>query len=110
MTDPNDIVSVYKDHSALKYIGRIVYNISDSNYYGNVKRITSDKFAVDPKTAWSVVNKDTFKVINYLIFDGTSHGTSVTKERFIDFLKSDYPDDFELVLFHPEILEGRYDV
>lgn len=30
------------------------------------------------------------------------------KEQCLDLIKEHYPDDFELILFHPEILEGRY--
>ena len=33
---------------------------------------------------------------------------SVTKEVFIDSIRKEYPNDFEWLLFHPEIFLGEY--
>lgn len=34
--------------------------------------------------------------------------TDLSKEEFIDFVSSNYPEDFQWMLFHPEIFEGYY--
>lgn len=34
--------------------------------------------------------------------------TYTTADNFMTFVADSYPDDFQLMLFHPEILEGKF--
>ncbi len=35
-------------------------------------------------------------------------GLNVQKAEFLDFLGTNYPEDFELFMFHPELFEGKF--
>lgn len=62
--------------------------------------------------AWSVVRND---IDNSIMFFGPlirseRYGIKSTRSEFLEFVKRNYPADFELILWHPEILEARYEV
>lgn len=58
---------------------------------------------VDYKVQWQVTrNRNGF--VHYY----PKGPRQADREDMINFLVNDYPDSFEFVLFHPEILDGRY--
>lgn len=61
------------------------------------------------KSAWSVVREED-RLYYYCRSNFMDRGNHkcVAKEEFINILRLDYPQDYELVLWHPEILEARY--
>ncbi len=38
-----------------------------------------------------------------------SKGKFISEEAFMDLIRSDYPDDYEFILWNPEVLELKYD-
>ncbi len=53
---------------------------------------------------WSVVNY--YGKPSYYCGDESK---VLRMESFSDILRTNFPKDFELIIWHPEILEGRYD-
>jgi len=82
-------------------VGKIVI-LFDSQKYGEVSLVRRNKFdgsvcwQISPKTDW----RDLMCVVNSGIFS--------TRASLIDFLHSDWPDDFIWLLFHLEIFDGKW--
>jgi len=78
----------------------LVYN-SERKYIASFHRSTD---LSDPKdcSVWSMWNSAEYKI-------GKS-STTIPTEQFLDWLNENYPEDFEMFLWHPEIWEDRFDV
>ena len=59
---------------------------------------------------WPVVDTDNSHILYFIRQPKQNvRAKSVSRIEFLDILVRYYPKDFELVVWHPEVLEGRYD-
>lgn len=109
MTPEKDIIILDSvDHTAFsikkEYFDKIVVTTGDQYTYPFIKRIRDYPREGD-HFEWRIINRDDIHVIEFAVSSGRER---YSKEEFLDLLKTNYPGDFQLFLWHPEMLRCEY--
>ncbi len=103
MTNKNKITfldGLYPRFNARHYNGIVVVAGTPAKY-DQCPVVCRCNFTQD--IIWSAVAQ--YGITKYFL-----NGKKVIKETFLEFVATNYPADFEMILWHPEILNGQYDV
>ncbi len=80
--------------SHFKYAGRYEDGLDLSD--------VEDGVIIGDRQLWEIC-RDSYGIIVFM-----RKGSHLSKDNFIEFLKSDYPEDYEFMLWNPEMLIGEY--
>lgn len=95
-------VDGYSSHEELtsQNVGSNIFIVrsDDDQFIGYMRITSSDGYPNNADVYFSIVKGD----YDVFYIHGVRH--DVSRERFIDFVSTSYPDHFEWLLFHPEWL------